>query len=344
MAFDAQGKLKYLYPGWYAIVMGLGGLALAWHRAAPLMGEVATGVALVVAATAGAVFVALLAATLWRWRRHPAAWAEDCRHPVRHTFVATLPISMMVLATAAVALFGPARPIEALWWCGALSQLVVTAWVLSRWWRPGSGGLPWASVTPALLIPVVGNVLAPLAGVPLGHVDWATAQFGVGLMFWPVVVVLLAVRIATQGMLPERLLPTLFILVAPPALVGLDLLQLGAPLGTAWACWGMAAFCVAWVAGTAGRLRQLAFSLPHWGMSFPLAAFTALTLRLATPGSLLAVLGPALLALVSLVILGLLAGTLRGLRDGTLLAPEPVAPIVAVAATPVPGPEGARPA
>jgi tellurite resistance protein len=60
-----------------------------------------------------------------------------------------------------------------------------------------------------------------------------------------------------------------------------------------------------------------------------LAAFT---LRLATPGGVLAVLGPVLLALASLVILALAMGTLRGLRDGTLLAPEPVASIVPVTA------------
>ena len=62
------------------------------------------------------------------------------------------------------------------------------------------------------------------------------------------------------------------------------------------------------------------------------ASLAALTLRLATPGSLLAVLGPALLALTSLVVLGLLFATVRGLRDGSLLAPEPVANIVPAAA------------
>jgi tellurite resistance protein len=320
-------KLKYLYPGWYAIVMGLGGLALAWHRAVPLMGDMADGVALVTGAVAGAIFLALLVATLLRWRLHPAAWAEDRRHPVRHTFVATLPIATMLLGTLAVTLFGPSRAADALWWAGSASQLVVTAWVLQRWWRPDSGHLPWAAVTPALLIPIVGNVLAPLGGVPLGHTDWAAAQFGVGLVFWPVVLVLLVVRIATQGMPPERLLPTFFVLVAPPTVVGMSALQLGAPPVVGWMCWGAAAFTLVSVASTARRLRELPFSMPHWGMSFPLAAFAALTLRLAAPGSVLAVLGPALLALASLVILGLLAGTWRGLRDGSLLAPEPVAPI-----------------
>lgn len=324
--------LKFLFPGWFALPMGLSGLALAWHRAEPLMGEMATGVALVIGALAALVFALLVLATLLRWQRHPDAWAEDRKHPVRHTFVAALPIAMMLLATVAVALLGPSPAADALWWLGSLSQLMVTWWVLTRWWNGNqAGGLQWQVVTPALFIPVVGNVLAPLAGVPLGHADWAAAQFGVGLLFWPVVLVLLLVRVASQGLFPERLRPTVFIFIAPPAVVGLSSLQLGAPPVLAWMCWGMALFSCFWVGSQAGRLVKLPFSLPHWAVSFPLAALSALTLRLATPGSAMAVAGPVLLALASIVILGLCMATLRGLRDGTLLAPEPVAAIVPAA-------------
>ncbi|MBP6898482.1 MAG: SLAC1 anion channel family protein [Burkholderiaceae bacterium] len=332
--------LKYLLPGWYALVMGLSGLALAWHRAQPLMGEMAGAIALVLGGLAAVVFVLLAAASLLRWQRHPEAWAEDRRHPVRHAFIAALPISLILLATVAVVLFGASAPARALWWAGALGQLWVTLWVLGRWWRPATaggaaggaaGGLSWAGVTPALFMPIVGNVLLPLAGVPLGQADWAAAQFGIGLMFWPVVLVLLVVRIAQQGLWPERLLPTSFIAIAPPAVIGLSALQLGAPLLLGWMLWGMALFCAAWVALLAPRIRNQPFALTHWGLSFPLAALAALTLRLATPGGLLAVLGPLLLALASLVILGLLLATVRGLRDGTLLAPEPVAAIVPAA-------------
>ena len=334
--------LKFLFPGWFAIVMGLAGLALAWHRAEPLMGETATGVALVVGALALLVFVVLSVATLWRWRRHPEAWAEDRRHPVRHTFVATLPIAGMLLATVAVALGLRGAWLAFAWGLAAAAQAGVTLWVLSRWWRPAvpatpdrparPAGLAWPALTPALFIPVVGNVLAPLAGVPLGLEAWAAAQFGVGLLFWPVVLVLLMVRLATQGPWPDRLLPTGFILIAPPAVVGLAAGQLGAPAAVVWACWGMAVFTAAWVATLLPRLRALPFGLPHWAMSFPMAALSALTLKLAVPGSPLTVLGPALLALTSLLILGLLAGTWRGLRDGTLLAPEPVAALQPAAA------------
>jgi len=64
--------------------------------------------------------------------------------------------------------------------------------------------------------------------------------------------------------------------------VGLSALQLGAPPLIGWMCWGMALFTALWCATQAKRLAALPFSLPHWGMSFPLAALAALTLRLAT--------------------------------------------------------------
>jgi tellurite resistance protein len=324
--------LKFMGPGFYAIVMGLSGLSLAWHRAVPSMGDQAGAIAWVLGAVATAVFAVLAGATLLRGQRYPEAWAEDRRHPVRHTFIATLPIAILLLATVAVALFGPNEPARILWWVGSLSQVFVTAWVLSRWWRPQqAGGLQWASVTPALFIPVVGNVLAPLAGAPLGHTEWAAAQFGIGLVFWPVVLVLLMARILVNGFWPERLMPTQFILIAPPAVSGLAVLQLGAPVLVGWMLWGVAMFTFLWVATQTLRIAAQAFSPVHWGISFPMAALTALTLRLSTPGTPMAFFGTTLLALTSLVILGLVLATVKSLRAGTLLAPEPVASIQPVA-------------
>lgn len=324
--------LKFLYPAWYAIVLGLSGLSLAWHRAVPLMGDAAAGAALAVGALAALVLVVLLAATAWRGLHHAEAWAEDRRHPLRHPFVAALPMSLVLIATVVVALDGPVGPARVLWWAGGLSQLAVTVWVLSRWWlgSPSGAAQPWAAVAPPLIIPIVGNVLMPLAGVPLGHPEWAAAQFGIGLVFWPLVMALLLARLVVAGPWPERLRPTGFIVIAPPAVIGLSMLQLGAPMAVGWAFWGVALFCFLWVATQAKAIAAQPFALPHWGMSFPLAALAALTLRLAEPGGVLAILGPILLALATLVIAALLLATLRGLRDGTLLVAEPVPVKVAV--------------
>jgi tellurite resistance protein len=316
--------LKHLGPVWYATVMGLAGLALAWHAAVPVLGAGAGAAGLALGVLAALVFTALAVAGAWRWHRHPQSWVEDLQHPVRHVFIAAVPIALLLLVSAAVAagLRGPV--LEALWWAAAIGQLSATVWVMSRWWRgAASGGLAWAGLTPALFIPIVGNVLVPLAGVPFGRVEWAAAQFGIGVLFWPVVLVLLLVRLAHQGPWPERLLPSNFILIAPPAAVGLSALRLEVPGLVVWGLWGVALFSLLWMGTLLRRIAALPFGMAHWGMSFPLAAFTALTFRLAPTGALrLAAL--ALLALSSLLVAALVLATVRGLRDGTLLAAETV--------------------
>jgi len=329
----SPSPLKFLMPGWFAVVMGLTGLALAWHRAVPAMGEMAGGISLVIALAAAIVFLALAIVSLVRARRFPEAFREDFAHPVRHPFVAAIPISLILLATASVALAGPGAWARAAWWVGALAQLAVTAWVVAKWWRGNqAGGIVWPALTPALFIPVVGNVLVPLAGVPLGHGDWSAAQFAVGLFFWPIVHALIAVRLATQGSWPERLQPAVFIFVAPPSVVGLALAQFGAHPMLAWGAWGLALFALLTALAQLRRILALPFAIPHWAMSFPLAAFSALTLRLGPAGSAIAGLGILALAIASLAILALAFATVKGLRDGTLLAPEPVAAIQPVAA------------
>jgi LysR family hydrogen peroxide-inducible transcriptional activator len=83
------------------------------------------------------------------------------------------------------------------------------------------------------------------------------------------------------------------------------------------------------------RIAAMPFGLPHWGMSVPLAALAALTLRLVPEAGaaqgLMQLLGITLLATTALVLSALVLGTVRGLRDGSLLAPELAAPIVAAA-------------
>lgn len=331
--------LQHLAPGWFATVMGLAGLSLAWHAAVPVLGDAAGAAGLVLSGLALLTFLALAVASLLRLQRHPQAWADDLKHPVRHVFVAAVPVALILLVTAAVAA-GLAGPwLTVLWGLGAAAQLGTTVWILARWWRTGPGsGLPWATLTPALCIPIVGNVLVPLAGVPLGQAAWSAAQFGVGALFWPVVLVLLLVRIAQQGLWPERLLPSNFILVAPPAVVGLALLRLGAPLLVGWALWGVALCTLAWVATLLRRIADQPFGMVHWSLSFPLAAITVLTLRLVPDGAP-ALLGVALLAATSLLVAALLLATWRGLRQGSLLVPE-VVPISTAAgpATAGPGP------
>ncbi|MFC7435862.1 C4-dicarboxylate ABC transporter [Hydrogenophaga bisanensis] len=338
--------LKFLMPGWFAIVMGLCGLSLAWYRAQGLMGEMAAVFSLLVGLLALVVAVVLLAASLTRWQRYPQALAEDLKHPVRHAFVAAIPVSLLLLAAVGVAHDGASGDLnlawQALWWAGSLTQLWATVWVLGRWLAPvalvpagaNPGGL-WPSVTPVLLIPVVGNVVVPLAGLPLGHELWSMAQFGIGAFLWPIVIGLVLVRRLAHSPLPDRILPAWFITIAPPSVIGVVLMQMQAPLALAVGLWGVALFFLVWLLPVLRRIATQPFSIAFWGLSFPLAALATLTLLIveAMPGQgLLQTLGVLLLAASSIVIIWLCFATVRGLRDGTLLAPEPVATITPTAA------------
>ena len=316
-------------PGWFAIVMGLSGLSLAWIRAQALMGEAALAAGLAIGLLAALVFVALLVMSVLRMQRYPQALAEDMKHPVRHAFIAAVPISVILLATVLHALEGPHWLAAGLWMLGAVAQFGVTVWVLSRWLNGNKeGGMVWAGITPVLFIPVVGNVLTPLAGVGLGYSEWAAAQFGVGALLWPVVLTLVFVRMGQMGMWQDRLLPTTFITIAPPAVGGLAAMQLGAAPIVGWLCWGIALFFLLWAGSLSKRILNQPLAVTFWAVSFPLASFAALTLRLTPATGLFSVVAMMSLALCSVVIAGLTIATYKGLRTGSLLVPEQVAAIV----------------
>jgi tellurite resistance protein len=324
-----SSSVQHLALGWFSIVLGLSGLSLAWHRAQPLLGEWAWWASLGIGVLAGLVFGALLLVTLWRVLRHASAVREDLAHPVRHVFVAALPTSFVLVATVMVTLSGPSALAHGLWMFGSASLLLATVWVVQRWLHAGRAPAAfWQGMTPALFIPVVGNVLPPLAGVALGHEAWSAAQFGVAVLLWPVALTLVLVRIGMVGLWPERLLATTFITIAPPALVGLSGSVLGAPSLLVHMAWGVALFFTLLSLTVLRRSLCQPFGIAFWGMSFPLSGFAALTLHLVPDVPWLQALALSWLGLVSLVIALLLWWTLQGLWQGRLLQAEvaPAAP------------------
>ena len=295
--------LKHLHPGWFSIVMGLAGLSLAWAQAARSMGGIAGALAL--GALAALAFVALLGLSWWRW----------------------------LLAGVAVSALGQAGGwAAALWWLGSLGQMGATVWALGRWINNAQAG-GWAQLTPSLFLPAVGNVVAALAGGAVGAGPWAAAQFGVGVTLWLALLTLLLARLAVHGVWTQRLLPLTFITIAPPAVAGMALLQLGGPAVLAWMAWGVALMFLLWSLNVMPRMLAQPASVTWWALSFPLAAFAALSLRLAGHDSgVMGALALLALAFASLTVAALVLATLQGLRDGAWLAPEQVA--LSVAAPP----------
>lgn len=291
-------SVQHLNFAWFAMVMGLCGLSLAWFRAAPVWGSAAL--------------------------QFPAQVLDDVRHPLRHVFVAALPASLVLMATVYVAHAGYSAWADALWMLGSASLMLVTVGVVQRWFRPGlTAAAFWPAMTPALFIPVVGNVLPALAGVGLGHPVWAAGQYGIAAVLWPVVLALVLVRIGTVGMWPERLLPTTFITMAPPSVLALSGVQLGVPEVLVHMLGGVALLFTLVSMTVFRRSLAQAFVMSFWGMSFPLAASAALFLHWAPTQGWAQAAALIWLVFVTCVIGGLLLATARGLLQGRLLVPEP---------------------
>lgn len=322
-----SGSLAYLPVTLFAAVMGVGGLGLAWRRAAVTWGT-PMWIATVLVLLAAAVFVLVAILYAVKWLRFPAAARAELRHPVRMAFAPTLTIAILVLATGLQDLT-PGLAV-ALWWIGAIGHLAATLAVLTAWLSRPEIGL--AQVTPAWFIPVVGNVVTPLAAPALGSTELAWFAFGVGLVAWlGLFPILLHRLLLLDTPLPARLRPTLMILVAPPAVMVLSLTSLlGGPLDPVRKIlFGAAVFAAALVVVQPGQLR-LPFALPFLAYTFPLAALAASAIAVDAAAGSAAGGGPtayrilawALLAVATLVVFAVGALTLRAAARRAICVPE----------------------
>ncbi|MCL3860072.1 SLAC1 anion channel family protein [Actinotalea sp. K2] len=315
-------RLSHLPVTFFATIMGFAGLALAWLRAAPVLGApLVVGQALFwVALTAcGLVLLAYLAKVI----RHPVAVRIELHHPVRLAFVPTSTIALLLLATAGQD-FAPGLA-AVLWWFGAVGQLVLTLYVLSAWIsRPVFG---MQHVTPAWFIPVVGMVAVPLAGVTFGPVELSWFFFSAGLVFWAALLPMVLTRLFVHEQpVPDQLLPTLAVLIAPPAVAFLSYLRLaGGGLDTASrVLYYTAAFFALLFVTQVGRLRRLPFFLSWWAYAFPLAGLSVATTAMAREvgGGFLSAAAWVLLAVISSLVTLLTVRTVAAIARGQICVPE----------------------
>jgi tellurite resistance protein len=300
----------------FGMTMGLFGLALALHAGGLELPSVLVGYATLVLLVILGGFFALKAV------RHPAAIAAEWGHPVRLAFFPAMSISLLLLATflreGRPGLAGP------IWIVGAGAQAILTlavinAWISHRAFGPGQ-------LSPAWFIPAVGNVIAPLAGVPVGHVELSWYFFAIGLLFWIVLLTLVFNRLIFHDPLPGKLRPTLVILVAPPAVAYLSWLMLngGEVDALARILLNIGYFFAALVALQVPALMKLPFALSFWALSFPLAALTTASFRHAalTGSGFHQGLGLVLLGLLALTIAGLILRTIRAALAHEICQPE----------------------
>lgn len=313
--------LKHFPAAFFSMIMGMLGLTLVWEKASHVLGmPVGIGYSLLVAS---AVLFALIVLTYAsKIIRHTDAVLAEFNHPIKMSFFPAFSIGLILMATATLEVSPELS--RYLWILGSSLQLIFTLNVLTRWIHHANFQITHS--TPAWFIPVVGNILVPIAGTSHGYQEVSWFFFSIGLIYWIILKTLIFNRVIFHEPLPERLLPTLFILIAPPAVGFISYVKLnhGEIDNFAHILYYTAAFLVLLLATQIGRFSRIRFFISWWAYSFPLAAFTIATqvVYSHTGIALFKVLSYTMLGVVTLVVTLLLIKTAQGVISKSLFQPE----------------------
>lgn len=316
----SHNRLQHFPVAFFSSVMGLAGLAMALQQGEAILG-LPRGGGYVVTIISLIVFALLAVLYVMKALRYPEAVAQEWRHPVKMSFGATITVSLLLLGGATLGLWPTLSYM--LWLVGAASHLAVTLYVLNAWiYKPG---FEITHISPAWFIPVVGNIVAPIAGVTHAGPETGWFFFSIGLVFWLVLFTIIVYRMIFHQPMPERLLPTFFILLAPPAAGFIAYLKLSGALDSfGRVLFHTAAFIAMLLALQLPRFARLKFFLSWWAYSFPLAALTIATLLMfhATGVAFFKDVSWLLLALLCAVIALLLTLTARAIARNEICTPE----------------------
>lgn len=302
-------RLKNFPISWFALIMGMSGFTIAWSRAEHVF-ALPFAVSPVLLGLTAALFVLLTAIYAAKIVKYPQAVLGEIMHPVKLAFVPSFSIGMLLLS---IACLHTAPGVSFwLWAVGSALHLGITLYVLSSWIHHTKYEI--AHLNPAWFIPVVGNILVPVAGVQHASAEISWFFFSLGLFFWPILTAIIFYRLIFHASLPERFMPTLFIFIAPPAVGFIAWYNLVGGIDA----FGRVLYFVALaftllLAAQANYFARLKFFLSWWAYSFPIAAITIASLVMAKETGLTFYtwLAAGLLAVLNLVIAVLLARTTK---------------------------------
>jgi tellurite resistance protein len=128
---------------------------------------------------------------------------------------------------------------------------------------------------PAWFIPIVGNVLVPVAGVGMIDINLLMYYYSIGLFFWIVLTSILVNRIIFHHQMAVKFIPTLFIFIAPPAVAFIAYIKMYGEFDMfASILYNLALFFSFLLFFMYKNFLNLKFFISWWAFTFPLAAVT----------------------------------------------------------------------
>lgn len=315
-----ESWIDHTPPGLFASVMGIAGLGLAWRKAHEVLG-LPSMVGEVLLGLASIVFVIVAGLYGYKALRGSTQFKADMIHPVRANFVPAATIGLLLLSIAAI----PYSRVlgEALWIIGTAGHIFLAIRIIRRWL---SEPYQINTVNAAWFIPVVGNILVPIAGTRLGYVEISWMLFSFGLLFWILLFTIVLYRKLFHEPLPEKLMPTIAILIAPPAIGFVSYMALnGGEIDVlARLLYYNGLLLAVIVFSLFPRLVKIPFALSWWAYTFPLDALAISSLIYSEATQAAGVQMAASVALVLATLMNALVAwrTFRAIQAGKVFVPE----------------------
>jgi len=266
---DMKERLQFFPITAYSIIMGLSGLTVVFNKFYHMqwMPKVIYDVLLFF--TLG-LFLLITIQYGRKAIHYIEEVAADFKHRIRINFFSAISISFLLLSIAFLG-FWPFLSMI-FWWVGLLLHTALMFYTISFWIQHN---FEIQFMNPAWFIPVVGNMLIPVVGVEFMPKGLSYFYFAVGFFFWVVLFTIFLNRAIFHHQLPQKFMPTLFILIAPPAVGFIAYMR----IAQSWDAFAvlllfLAYFFVILILFLYKSFRKIKFFISWWAFTFPLDAIT----------------------------------------------------------------------
>jgi tellurite resistance protein len=267
-------KLKNFPISFLGLALGLIGFTLAWQKAEIVLGlpfaisNYLFYFSLVVLAVIFIIYIVKII-------KYPHEVKKEFNHPIKINFYPIL--AKIFLITSIIYLNINFTISKYIWWAGIIIQSIFAIIVMSAWIKHSKFKIH--HMNPAWFIPVVGFLIIPIAGVEHFSLELSWFFFSIGIFWWLILTIIVINRIIFHDPISDRLVPTLFILFAPPIIGFISVTKLIGEInifGNLLYYFGVFMFIL--VLFQYKLFTKIKFYLSWWAYSFPLDALIIGTL------------------------------------------------------------------
>jgi tellurite resistance protein len=303
----------------FTIVMGFSGLTIAYQKAVHVL-HFPQEIAILMLVVTSLVFVGVSALYVVKILLFFDEVKTEYTHPVRINFFATFSISLLLFS---IMYHDINTNLSNLFlYIGATLHLFLTLRTISFWIAQNQD---ITHTNPAWFLPIVGNVLVPIAGAGVVSNFVLLFFFSIGIFFWIILFAFILNRIIFHHQLAQKFLPTLFILIAPPAIGFIAYVKLNNNIDMmAMFLFNIAIFFTLLVLFMYKQFVGIKYAISWWAYIFPLAAITIASLLLyeRTHFEFVYFLCYFLLSLLNIVFMIVLYNTLKNIKQKNICVAE----------------------